>query len=83
MREILFRGKRIDNGEIVYGDLIHRKQLKNEVLVIRCNDFGFDNFSEYEVDPSTVAAGSAIFKKLKDSYWINLDTKELVEGKDE
>ncbi|WP_273702624.1 hypothetical protein [Thermoanaerobacter sp. A7A] len=24
MREIKFRGKRVDNGEWVYGDLIHR-----------------------------------------------------------
>lgn len=54
MREILFRGKRIDNGEWVYGDIIHRRYLKNDVVVIRTEDSGFDNYSDYEVDPSTV-----------------------------
>ena len=69
MRDILFRGKRTDNyvndksidyaekgsREWVYGDIIHRRYYKNkDVVVIRTEDSGFDNYSDYEVDPSTV-----------------------------
>lgn len=69
MREILFRGKRIDNyvndksidytetgvGEWAYGAIIHRRYYKNKyVIVIRTEDSGFDNYSDYEVDPLTV-----------------------------
>ncbi|MBK6089655.1 YopX family protein [Ruminococcus difficilis] len=69
MREILFRGKRIDDyvndksidyaekgaREWAYGDIIHRRYYKNkDVVVIRTEDSGFDNYSDYEVDPSTI-----------------------------
>lgn len=54
MREILFRGKRTDNGEWVYGDLIHRKIWGHEVTIIRVSDGGFDCYEEYEVIPETV-----------------------------
>ena len=55
VREILFRGKRLDNGEWVYGDVIHRRYYKNkDVVVIRTEDSGFDNYSDYGVDPETV-----------------------------
>lgn len=69
MKEILFRGKRIDNyvndksidytetgaREWVYGDIIHRRYYKNkDVIVIRTEDSGFDNYSDYEVDQETV-----------------------------
>lgn len=33
MREILFRGKRIDNGEWVYGDIIHNGVDENNCLI--------------------------------------------------
>lgn len=54
MREILFRGKRKDNGEWVYGDLIHRKIWSSELYIIRVEDNGFDSYTEYEVIPETV-----------------------------
>ncbi len=54
MREYLFRGKRKDNGEWVYGDLIHRKVWYTDVYIIRCSDDGFDHYEEYEVVPETV-----------------------------
>lgn len=63
MREILFRGKRIDNGEWVYGDIIHRRYLKKDVVVIRTEDSGFDNYSDYEVDPSTVGQYTGLTDK--------------------
>ena len=64
MREILFRGKRVDNGEWVYGDIIHRRYYKNtDVVVIRTEDSGFDNYSDYEVDPDTVGQYTGITDK--------------------
>ena len=64
MREILFRGKRIDNGEWVYGDIIHRRYYKNtDVVVIRTEDSGFDNYSDYEVDPDTVGQYTGLTDK--------------------
>lgn len=93
MREILFRGKRIDDyvndrsidytekgaGEWVYGDIIHRRYLKKDVVVIRTEDSGFDNYSDYDVDPSTIgqytgltANGKKIFEgdilKITDEF---------------
>ena len=68
MREILFRGFHPDkngeeevfvngewiNGYWVYGDLIHRRIWKSDFLVIREDDSGFDNYTDYEVIPETV-----------------------------
>lgn len=50
----LFRGRRIDNNELVYGDLIHRQIWSEKVYVIRCQDDGFDSYEEYDVIPDTI-----------------------------
>ncbi len=48
MREILFRGKRVNNGEWVYGDI---SQHKNGKVFIKTGSA----IHSYEVDPSAVA----------------------------
>lgn len=50
----IFRGKRKDNNEWVYGNLIQRKIWSSELYIIRVEDNGFDSYEEYEVIPETV-----------------------------
>ena len=54
MREILFRGKRVDNGGLVYGNLIQRNIWGAVFPIIRAEDKGYGNFKEWEVIPETV-----------------------------
>ena len=68
MREILFRGKRVDNGEWVYGDLIHRRICEEDVVIIRIEDSGFDSsgydsYVEYEVTQETVGQFTGLLDK--------------------
>lgn len=54
MRELLFRGKRVDNGEWVYGDFMHgneRKSLRDSIWVY---DSETQSFNDYEIKPETV-----------------------------
>lgn len=60
-REIKFRGKRVDNGKFVEGDLIHgvnHNAGKMYILPIRGGvmalGHGLDPLDGYEVDPATV-----------------------------
>jgi uncharacterized phage protein (TIGR01671 family) len=66
MREILFRGKRTDNGEWIYGNFVSgiffRGEKKEDVPYIMTGDYiDYDCFGDfadecgyYEVDPATV-----------------------------
>lgn len=69
MREIKFRGKRVDNGEWVYGDVIHgvnHKQGKIFILPVKGGvqslSSGIDPIDGYEVIDETIGQ----FTGLKD-----------------
>ena len=60
-REILFRGKRADNGEWIYGYLIGNNVIVGEVV-----DFDDDYFNTqfwYKVDPETVGQFTGLTDK--------------------
>lgn len=69
MREILFRGKRIDNGEWVEGNLITGKWYigEREIVAIAPLDNAFYPHCEmsewYEVDPATVGQYTGLTDK--------------------
>lgn len=60
MREILFRGKRKDNGEWVYGDLVSKKYIQNVYRV----EYGYVvPYNCFEVIPETVGQYTGLTDK--------------------
>lgn len=62
MRDILFRGKRKDNGEWVEGDLRHGGYYLNDPDVYICVRFA-DTMINYPVDPETVGQYTGLTDK--------------------
>ena len=66
MREILFRGKRVDNGEWVYGDLINTPELKTRIIWYEdTSSDGVDYFKgfNYLVDKNTIGQFTGLLDK--------------------
>lgn len=69
MREYLFRGKRIDNGEWVDGDLVRASEGKSYIVEdceTNCDDGETTDLfatSWYEVDPATVGQFTGLLDK--------------------
>lgn len=64
MRQIKFRGKRLDNGEWVYGDLVHTIK---DTLILPIDE----GWNQYSVNSETVGQFTGLFDK---------NGKEIYEG---
>ena len=69
MREILFRGKRVDNGEWVYGHYVH--QYGADMIYLpdgTDREYGFDY---YHIDKETLCEFSGLCDKNGNRIWEN------------
>lgn len=69
MREILFRAKRIDNGEWVEGDLSYLIHNKEKMYVFPAD--GLDSADRYEVNPETLCQYTRLKDKNGNRIWEN------------
>ena len=75
-REILFKAKRIDNGEWVEGDLVHSIYKINDSCV---GKYGSD-VGMYQVDERTICQYTGLTDKNGNKIWEN-DLIEVKKGK--
>lgn len=79
MREILFRGKRTDNGEWTEGDLYRKTDALGEKETIIFQDKGADAFKKNFVNSETVCQ----YTGLKDKNGKKIFEGDIVEYEDE
>ena len=72
MREIKFRGKRIDNGEWVYGYLLYKKTLLGETALIVEKFISTIDFADDKEE-----RGIVIDADLAESGWKQIDPKTV------
>ena len=70
MREILFKAKRIDNGEWVEG-LIWKKKYNTDKIFISCFPDKDDNEEVFVVDPNTICQYTGLTDKNGNKIWEN------------
>ena len=70
MREILFKGKRIDNGEWVEG-LLWKKKYNSNKIFISCFPDEDDNEEAYVVDSKTICQYTGLTDKNGNKIWEN------------
>lgn len=83
MREILFKAKRVDNGEWVEGSYVHRTQFYGEDcpcddhFILSGGEFHCDYYNAQEIIPETLCAFTGLYDKNGNRIWEN----DIVEGK--
>lgn len=72
MREILFKAKRVDNGEWVEGNYVvarDRKELRQHNILVADNDLGY--FRQYVIDKNTICQYTGLTDKNRNKIWEN------------
>ena len=68
VKDIIFRGKRTDNNQWVFGDLIHRPFWTSDMYLIRIENSTLDFYEEYPVIPNTIGRYTGVlddnFKRI-------------------
>lgn len=69
VKDIIFRGKRTDNNQWVFGDLVHRTFWKQDTYSIRIENDALDfYYEEYPIIPNTIGRYTGVlddnFKRI-------------------